>query len=63
MDGQVNYLSLPQVLAKLPVSKAMLYKLIATQNFPRPIKIGTRSVWVESAVDTWVATQSQAVRS
>jgi prophage regulatory protein len=56
----------PQVdidpLDKLPVammisglSRSSLYKLIAKNQFPRPVKHGKASVWLRSEVVAWVA--------
>jgi prophage regulatory protein len=47
-------LSLPRVLERVPVSRARLYQMVAAGKFPRQVKIGTRSLWIESEVDQWV---------
>jgi prophage regulatory protein len=47
-------LSLPDVLARVPVSRARLYQMVATGEFPRQVKVGSRSAWIESEVDSWV---------
>lgn len=34
----------------LGVSRAMVYKLIAKNEIPKPLKLGKKSVWLKSAV-------------
>ena len=47
---------LQEVLERVPLSRTSIYNWINAGTFPRPIKIGPRSVaWLESAVDEWIA--------
>ncbi|MEY0768172.1 AlpA family transcriptional regulator [Providencia huaxiensis] len=51
-----NLIRLPEVMRRTGYAKAWLYVLIARNEFPKPVKIGTRSIaFVESEVDEWVA--------
>ena len=46
---------LPQVLQRVGFSKAKLYKLIAADQFPQPIKFSSRlSCWEAGEVDQWI---------
>ena len=46
---------LPEVLRVVGFKKSSVYNLIATGDFPRPIKIGTRAAaWPESVIEKWV---------
>jgi prophage regulatory protein len=47
-------LPLKEVLQRVPVSRARVYQLIAAGEFPRQVKVGTRSAWIEHEVDRWV---------
>jgi prophage regulatory protein len=47
-------ISLPAVLERVPLCKARVYQLIATGEFPRPVKIGKRSTWLEHEVAAWI---------
>lgn len=40
-------------LGVIPVSKATLYRMIAAGKFPKPRKLGHRSIWVEEDVCRW----------
>jgi prophage regulatory protein len=53
----VNGLSLKTLLIKTSSSRSYIYKLISQDSFPRPIKVGRRSIWVEAEVEAWLADQ------
>ena len=60
-NNQMQFLRLPQVMQRVGLSKAQLYKLIAQDQFPSQIKICRRlSVWLEADVHQWM--QEQIVR-
>lgn len=55
MTTQDRFLRLPEVLLLTGLSKAQIYSLISSENFPRQIKLGIRaSAWVESEVKAWM---------
>jgi len=37
------------------IGKTTLYAMMAAGTFPRPVKVGRRSLWVESEVAEWIA--------
>ena len=37
----------------VPVSKATLYRMIAEGRFPRPRRLGKRSVWTDHDIEKW----------
>lgn len=41
----------------LQVSKPMVYRLMNTQGFPRPIKLGVSVRWDSAEIDAWVEDQ------
>jgi len=44
-----------ETMRRTGYGKAWLYKLISQDRFPKPIKIGARSIaFVESEVDDWI---------
>lgn len=44
-----------QTLDRTGFSKAWIYKLINQNRFPKPVKIGARSIaFVESEIDAWI---------
>jgi prophage regulatory protein len=44
-----------EVRRRVGLSSSMIYRLVAEGRFPRPGKYGTRSLWVESEVSSWIA--------
>lgn len=48
-------LRLPAVKEKTGKPRSSLYLMVAKGEFPKPIKLGKRSVgWLESDVDAWI---------
>ncbi|EKT60637.1 helix-turn-helix transcriptional regulator [Providencia rettgeri] len=51
-----NLIRLPEVMRRTGYGKAWIYRLIEAGQFPKSVKIGTRSIaFVESEVDEWIA--------
>ena len=51
----------PDVELRTGLSKASLYRLMAAEAFPRPIKLGERAVgWWASEIDAWLDTRERA---
>ncbi len=57
IDPYGRFLKLADVMQSIGVSQAMVYKLMHDERlpFPRPIKIGRVSVWIERDVVVWKA--------
>ncbi|OTA15228.1 dipicolinate synthase [Xenorhabdus vietnamensis] len=50
-----NLIRLPEVQRRTGYGKAWIYKLIADNQFPKQVKIGTRSIaFIESEIDDWI---------
>ena len=59
----VTFLRLPEVKAITGLSKSSLYVLIRENNFPAPVRLGSRAVaWVKSEVKQWAADRVHASR-
>ncbi|MCR4143971.1 helix-turn-helix transcriptional regulator [Alcaligenes faecalis] len=50
-----------QVLAHIGIKRTALYDRIAKGHFPRPRKIGNRSVWLANEVREWLNEQPAAI--
>ncbi|MDC9581080.1 AlpA family transcriptional regulator [Xenorhabdus sp. PR6a] len=51
-----NLIRLPEVQRRTGYSKAWIYKLINDGEFPKQIKLGSRSIaFIESEIDSWIA--------
>ena len=55
-----QFLSLPDVLGKVGLCKAMVYRLIQNEKFPAPAKIGRASRWSQAQVDDWMKSKLAA---
>lgn len=42
------------------ISRSCVYDLIASGDFPRPVKIGRASRWVVAEVDAWIGDRMAA---
>lgn len=56
----VRLLPLPEVEFFTGLKKTKLYEMAAAGEFPKPIKVGTRSLWPSPAVDNWINQQIAA---
>jgi predicted DNA-binding transcriptional regulator AlpA len=59
----VEFLRLEEVLKKFKISQAKLYRLVKTQEFPPPIKIGTANRWLASDLESYLTEQIEAARN
>ena len=44
------------------VKRAMIYKLLRQDQFPRPAKIGRASVWAQSEITDWIKDRLESPR-
>ena len=54
-----SLLGLERVMERVGLARASIYKEISAGVFPRPVKRGKRSLWVESEIAAWI---SQVIR-
>lgn len=50
-------LRLPQVLDRVGLKKTVVYDRIKDGTFPKPIKLGSASVWLDSDIQAWIEAQ------
>lgn len=49
------FLRLPQVLARVGISRSTLWRWVAEGSFPRPLKLSARvTVWRSQDIDAWM---------
>lgn len=57
-------LRLREVLMKVGLGRASIYRAIAAGTFPKPLALGERARgWLESAINQWVASRTTANRN
>jgi predicted DNA-binding transcriptional regulator AlpA len=47
-------LPLREVIARVGISRGQVYLLIGEQRFPRPLKVGRRSLWHSPKINDWI---------
>jgi prophage regulatory protein len=53
-----RFLKITDVVRETSLSRATIYRLIAADDFPAPIRVGPQRVaWAERTVDAWKTTQ------
>jgi len=52
-------INIKDVIAKTSLKKTAIYAAIKSDGFPAPIKLGSRSAWIEEEVDDYLASRSQ----
>ncbi|EBX0144481.1 AlpA family transcriptional regulator [Salmonella enterica subsp. enterica serovar Typhimurium] len=51
----INLIRMSEVLNRTTYGKSWIYKLISQGRFPKPVKIGERSIaFIESEIDEWI---------
>lgn len=60
----MQFLSVKEVLEKIGVSRATLYRWIddPTLNFPQPAKLRKRIFWDSEHLEKWMAAQARAAQ-
>jgi len=53
---------LPQVKAMVGLGRSSIYEKIKRGEFPKQIKLGRSSGWIEAEVQSWISDQIEASR-
>jgi prophage regulatory protein len=56
----MKLIRLPEVLERVALKKTAVYKLMAEEEFPRPVKLGSASAWVEAEIEEWISERMTA---
>jgi prophage regulatory protein len=54
-----KFIRLQEVTQKIAIKKSKIYQLINDGLFPKPVKIGTMSRWIEREVTEWMVKNLQ----
>lgn len=49
-----NLIKLAEVQKRTALSRSSIYAKVAAGTFPRPVKQGSSSVWVDTEVQAWI---------
>ncbi|MGV8864977.1 MAG: helix-turn-helix transcriptional regulator [Pseudomonas sp.] len=50
----IQFIRLQRITEKTALSRATVYRMIHDGVFPKPMKVGRCSVWLESDLDQWI---------
>jgi prophage regulatory protein len=54
-DRPIRLIRLPEVKARVGLSRSSIYLRISEGTFPGPVRLGARSVaWTEPSIDAWI---------
>jgi prophage regulatory protein len=60
----LRFLRLPTVRDRVALSRAQIYRLVSSGQFPRPYSLGARAVgWLESEIESWIRNRVEARRA
>ncbi len=54
MTTRFAFLRLPALIERVGLSRAQIYRLVQRGEFPRPVRIGSVSVWPSDEIDNWM---------
>jgi predicted DNA-binding transcriptional regulator AlpA len=54
----LSLLPLKEVKARVGLSTATVYRLMQRGTFPRPRKVGTKSLWRSDEIEAWILAQT-----
>lgn len=55
-----KFLTFKQVSDRVNLTRSPLYRRIREGSFPKPVKLGAMSRWVESEIDAWMSSRISA---
>jgi prophage regulatory protein len=55
-----RFLALPDVSQTVKLARTELYERVKKGTFPKPVKLGRRSVWLQSEIAAWMREQAEA---
>jgi prophage regulatory protein len=57
-NNAMRFCDLRDVMKRVRLSKATIYRLIRAEQFPKPTKLGRRvSRWKNTEIENWIALQ------
>lgn len=59
MTEELSLLRIDGVLKRVPISEPTLYRMMKAGTFPRPCKVDTLSMWVNTEITAWITAQME----
>ena len=62
--SEIGFIRLTRVLDLIPLSKSQIWEMARRQEFPRPVKLSTRtSAWRVEDIKAWIESRNSACPS
>lgn len=52
--GEARLIRLPAVKQRVGMGRTAVYELIKAGKFPRPVKVGSASAWIDVEITRWI---------
>lgn len=52
--GEAKLIRSPAVLERVSMGRTAVYELIKAGKFPRPVKVGAASAWIDIEITRWI---------
>ena len=57
----IQWLTTRETMTLAQTSRTTMYKKIKAGEFPKPVKIGKKSLWIKSEINDWIKEQQQTL--
>lgn len=57
----IQWLTTKETMALAQTSRTTMYKQIKEGKFPKPVKIGKKSLWIKSEINDWIKEQQRTL--
>lgn len=58
----MKLIRMPEVIARVGLQKTAIYDRIEQETFPKPIKLGSASTWIDHEITSWIEQQIELSR-
>lgn len=59
-DDNLKLIRLPEVMERTGLARPTIYRAVARQQFPKPVKFGSATSWVSHEVENWIRARMDA---
>ena len=59
-DDNLKLIRLPEVVERTGLARPTIYRAVAREKFPKPVKFGSAALWVSHEVESWIRARMNA---
>jgi prophage regulatory protein len=60
MSTSKRLIALPEVMKRTGACRSNIYRMVSRDEFPRPVKVGRSTRWVDTEVAAWIESLADA---